>query len=469
MSTLNPTPTHEESPAVQQVLEEARARRVHGLDSRERIVEIAVGGCFLAAAVALAVLGHSGRVFDWSAAAMVILSLGAASMVMFEVGATYTMPVQLFFVPMLFVLPPETVPLCVGAALILPKLVEALLGRRPLGRSFLALGDSWFAIGPALVLTLAGTGAPDGHDWLVYVVALAAQFGIDFAAAWLREFLNGGTSLRDQLRESSWVNLVDSLLAPVGLAVAFAAYGRPWVVLLALPLTALMALFARERRARMDYVLELGRAYRGTALVLGDVVEADDAYTGRHSAGVVDLAVEVAAELRLGPAARRNVEFGALLHDVGKIAVPKHIINKPGPLDEDEWAIVRRHTLEGQKLLDQIGGFMKDVGKVVRASHERFDGGGYPDGLAGDKIPLEARVVCCCDAFSAMTTDRSYRRGRPARAALEELRACSGTQFDPDVAAAVIAVVERRLAAKPPPDEITLGPAAAELPTLAIP
>jgi putative nucleotidyltransferase with HDIG domain len=333
----------------------------------------------------------------------------------------------------------------------------------------MALGDTWFAIGPAAVLTIAGTGAPNGHDWPVYVVALAAQFGVDFAAASLREFLNGGTSLSDQLRESSWVNLVDSLLAPIGLALAFAAYNRPWVVLLALPLTALMALFARERRARMDYVLELGRAYRGTALVLGNVVEADDAYTGRHSAGVVDLAVEVAAELRLGPAARRNVEFGALLHDVGKIAVPKEIINKPGSLDEHEWKVMRRHTLEGQKLLDQIGGFMKDVGKVVRASHERFDGGGYPDGLAGEQIPLEARVVCCCDAFSAMTTDRSYRRGRPARAALAELRACSGTQFDPTVARAVIAVVERRLAAESPADEITLGPSSAELPTLAVP
>ena len=81
----------------------------------------------------------------------------------------------------------------------------------------------------------------------------------------------------------------------------------------------------------------------------------------------------------------RNVEFGALLHDVGKIAVPKEIINKPGPLDDDEWAIMRRHTIEGQKLLDQIGGFMKDVGVIVRASHERFDGCGYPDGLAGGR------------------------------------------------------------------------------------
>jgi putative nucleotidyltransferase with HDIG domain len=392
----------------------------------------------------------------------VVVSLAAASTVVFEVGATYTMPVQLVFVPMLFVLPPEFAPLCVTAALMLPKLAGALIGRRPPGRALMAFGDSWFAIGPALVLVLASPGAPDGHDWPIYLAALLAQFAVDFSASSVREFLNGSASLGDQLRESRWVYLVDSLLAPLGLAVAFAAYERPWIVLLALPLTALMAVFARERRERMDYVVELGRAYRGTALVLGDVVEADDAYTGQHSASVVDLAMEVAEELRLDRSQRRNVEFGALLHDVGKIAVPKEIINKPGPLDEGEWAIIRTHTLEGQKMLDQIGGFMKDVGVVVRASHERFDGGGYPDGLAGEQIPLEARVVCACDAFSAMTTDRSYRRGRPAPAALEELRACSGTQFDPVVVAAVETVVERRLAAKQPLDEITLDPAAAE-------
>lgn len=459
MSTLDTTASYEE----------ARTRRVSRLTRRERVVEVAVGGCFLLAALALVLLGDGGRPFRWGDAAIAVISLGAASMVVFEVGSTYTMPVQLVFVPMLFVLPPDAVPLCVGIALMLPKLAEAVLGRRPLGRAFMAFGDSWFALGPALVLILAGVGPPDGHDWPVYVLALAAQFAIDFAASSIRDFLNGGASLLEQLRESSWVYLVDSLLAPVGLAVAFAASARPWIVLLALPLTALMAVFAQERRARMDYVLELGRAYRGTALVLGDVVEADDAYTGQHSAGVVDLAVEVAEELGLGPAALRNVEFGALLHDVGKITVPKEIINKPGPLNEHEWEIMRRHTLEGQQLLDQIGGFMREVGTIVRASHERFDGGGYPDGLASEAIPFEARVVSCCDAFSAMTTDRSYRRARPEEAALDELRRCAGTQFDPRVVDAVVAVVARREQTRPVAEELMLDPASARASALLVP
>jgi putative nucleotidyltransferase with HDIG domain len=333
----------------------------------------------------------------------------------------------------------------------------------------MAFGDSWFALGPAVVFVLAGDHAPDGRDWPLYALALAAQFAVDFAASSIRDFLNGGASLRKQVRESGWVYLVDALLAPVGLAVAFAASARPWIVLLALPLTALMGIFARERRARMDYVIELGRAYRGTALVLGDVVEADDAYTGMHSASVVDLAVAVAEELGLDIAARRNVEFGALLHDVGKLSVPKEIINKPGPLDDAEWEIMHQHTIEGQKLLDQIGGFMGEVGTIVRASHERFDGGGYPDGLAGDAIPFEARVVACCDAFSAMTTDRSYRKARPFQEALDELRRCAGSQFDPRVVAALISVVERREQTKPAPDEITLDPASAAAPALLTP
>jgi HD-GYP domain-containing protein (c-di-GMP phosphodiesterase class II) len=107
---------------------------------------------------------------------------------------------------------------------------------------------------------------------------------------------------------------------------------------------------------------------------------------------------------------------------------------------------MRTHTVLGQDMLDRVGGWLGDVGVVVRASHERWDGSGYPDGLAGDAIPLAARIVSCCDAYSAMTTDRSYRAARPVADALAELRACAGTHFDPAVAAATCAVVQRRAA-----------------------
>jgi HD-GYP domain-containing protein (c-di-GMP phosphodiesterase class II) len=191
----------------------------------------------------------------------------------------------------------------------------------------------------------------------------------------------------------------------------------------------------------MDQALELSSAYRGTAILLGDVVEHDDDYTGAHSRDVVELAVAVGRRLRLSATQLRNLEFGALLHDVGKIAVPNEIINKPGPLDEDEWAIMHRHTIEGQRMLESVGGVLTDVGIIVRASHERYDGGGYPDGLVGAAIPIEARICSACDAFSAMTTDRSYRAALPLEMAIAELRANAGSQFDPAVVDALIAEV----------------------------
>jgi HD-GYP domain-containing protein (c-di-GMP phosphodiesterase class II) len=164
-----------------------------------------------------------------------------------------------------------------------------------------------------------------------------------------------------------------------------------------------------------------------------------------HALRVAALSVRVGTALGLRPPELETLELGAKLHDVGKLTVPRSILAKPGPLDDDEWAIMRRHTIEGQRLLDKVGGFMREVGLVVRSSHERFDGGGYPDGLSGEDISLEARIVSCCDAFSAMTTDRSYRKARSAGDALDELRRCAGSQFDPAVVDAVETVVSRRL------------------------
>jgi HD-GYP domain-containing protein (c-di-GMP phosphodiesterase class II) len=173
------------------------------------------------------------------------------------------------------------------------------------------------------------------------------------------------------------------------------------------------------------------------------VVETDDAYTGGHSREVVEIVLAVSDELRLDPGSRRRAEFAALLHDVGKIRIPKTIIHKPGPLDDDEWALMRMHTLEGEAMLKRVGGLLGDVGRIVRSCHERWDGGGYPDGLAADEIPIEARIVCAADALSAMTTHRSYRAARSLGEALTELELCAGSQFDPRVVDAVVAVARR--------------------------
>ena len=271
-------------------------------------------------------------------------------------------------------------------------------------------------------------------------------------ATWyLRERLHGGASCSEQLAEARWVYRVDALLTPVGLAFAIAAVEFGWAVLLVLPLFVLLLIFAREREERIDSLLELSDAYRGTAKVLGRMVEHDDAYTGFHTRGVFELSIDVAAELGLDPTQRRNVEFGALLHDIGKITIPNEIINKPGPLTDDEWTIIKTHTIEGQRILEEIGGLMSEIGGIIRSAHERFDGTGYPDGLAGEEIPAESRVVFACDAYNAMTTDRPYREARTPHEALAELRENAGTQFDPTVVEALARVIERELAGTPAP------------------
>jgi HD-GYP domain-containing protein (c-di-GMP phosphodiesterase class II) len=144
---------------------------------------------------------------------------------------------------------------------------------------------------------------------------------------------------------------------------------------------------------------------------------------------------------------RRNLEFGARLHDVGKIAIPKEIINKPGKLDAAEWELIKTHTVKGQAMLQRVGGFMLDVGLIVRSHHERWDGRGYPDGLIGAQTPLEARIVACCDAWNAMQTDRSYRAALPHAAAVAQMVENAGTQFDPDVVSALLAIVGAPLTA----------------------
>jgi HD-GYP domain-containing protein (c-di-GMP phosphodiesterase class II) len=197
--------------------------------------------------------------------------------------------------------------------------------------------------------------------------------------------------------------------------------------------------FSQERQVRIDHALELSNAYRGTALLLGDVVEADDAYTGSHSRDVVSLVLDVCDRLQVGGRERRDAEFAALLHDVGKIKIPAEIINKPAKLTDEEFAVIKTHTLEGERLLSQVGGLLGNVGRIVRSCHEDWDGTGYPDGLVGEEIPLAARIVRCCDAYSAITTDRPYRKASSPQEAVAELRRCAGTDFDPEV---VVALVE---------------------------
>jgi putative nucleotidyltransferase with HDIG domain len=429
-------------------LEDFAERRPTQMDERQFKVESLVALSLALVATVLAAADHSH--VRPGVALVLIGALALVQRIDFEVGSGYTVPTQLVFVPMLFLLPAGVIPSAVAVAMVLDRLPDMLRGRVHRERALVSVSDAWFAVGPALVFLVADPGAPAAADWPVYLAALLAQFTFDGVASSIRSSAGLGTGLLAHVRELRVVWTVDALLAPIGLMAAVSA--TTWGTLgflLVIPLAALLRVFAGERHARLAQALELSSTYRRVALLLGDLIGDDDEYTGAHSKGVVELSIAIADELNVSAHENYLVEFGALLHDVGKIAIPKSIINKPGKLDDDEWRIMKTHTIEGQRMLDQVGGSLQDVGLVVRASHEAWDGSGYPDGLAGDQIPLAARIVSCSDAFSAMTTDRSYRAAMSVDVAIAELRRCSGTQFDPRVADAVVAVVGRLAVPQP--------------------
>jgi HD-GYP domain-containing protein (c-di-GMP phosphodiesterase class II) len=424
----------------QQLLAQAQVRRTARLSSPERRAAVVVAGLYALVALALLLwLPPDPGAVSPIAAVSCLAALALAAITEFDTADGVTAPTQLAFVPLLFALPLSTVPVAVPAVFALAKLPEVLRGELRPTRLLAVIPNSWFVVGPVLVLAAAGSPSPRTAGAAVLVAALAFQFAGDFAAAALRETLVRGASLREQLAEG-WVYGIDSALAPVGMLAAWALTDTPWAGAALLPLIGVLGVFARERRKRVGGLVELNSAYRGMALVLGEVVEHDDSYTGEHCRDVVAHALAAGARLGLSPDRMRNLEFAALLHDVGKVAIPKAIINKPGKLDAGEWALMKTHTIEGQRMLDRVGGFMSDVGRIVRWHHERWDGGGYPDGLAGADIPLEARIITACDSYNAMTTTRAYRAALPAEVAAQELRDCAGSQFDPEVVAAVLSV-----------------------------
>lgn len=170
-----------------------------------------------------------------------------------------------------------------------------------------------------------------------------------------------------------------------------------------------------------------------------DVVEAlavalleRDRYTGEHSESVVEMAGSVARSLGLSPVEIERVRAAALLHDVGKVAIPDAILHKPAPLDEQEWQLVAQHPVIGERILRVIPG-LGSVARIVRHEHESWNGTGYPDGLAGEAIPIGSRIILACDAYHAMTTDRPYRAAMSYGEAIEELLRSAGRQFDPRV------------------------------------
>ncbi|MDQ6606986.1 MAG: HD-GYP domain-containing protein [Actinomycetota bacterium] len=203
----------------------------------------------------------------------------------------------------------------------------------------------------------------------------------------------------------------------------------------------------KQERARSQ---ELQRSYVATVRALSNAVEARDAYTGKHAERVAAYGMEIARELHIPLADAPGTEFGFLLHDVGKVAIPDAILYKAGSLTEKERALMAQHPLIGADIIRGIE-FLGEAADVVRSHHERWDGRGYPDGLAGEKIPIAARVFAVADVLDALTSDRPYRPASPLSVAREMIVAESGSHFDPRVTEAFSAIPDatlRRIAAE---------------------
>jgi diguanylate cyclase (GGDEF)-like protein len=171
---------------------------------------------------------------------------------------------------------------------------------------------------------------------------------------------------------------------------------------------------------------------------------------GEHGNAVKSLALAVGQDIGLPPGELAAVSRASELHDVGKIAIPDAILTKPTPLDDEEWEFMRQHTILGERIVSAAPS-LASVGRLIRASHERWDGAGYPDGLREEEIPLAARIIFACDAYDAITAERPYSPARGPETALEELRRGAGTQFDPEVVNSV-----ERVLRSTPPDELSV-------------
>lgn len=203
----------------------------------------------------------------------------------------------------------------------------------------------------------------------------------------------------------------------------------------------LREVFKQERARAQD----LRRSYRATVRALSNAVEARDAYTGKHAERVTAYGMELARAVGLPVEDSPQVEFGFLLHDIGKVAVPDAILFKTSKLTEEEYALIARHPIVGSEILRDVD-FIGEGKLVVRHHHERWDGTGYPDGLAGDDIPLVARVFAVADTLDALTTDRPYRPAADWQTARKEIHSAAGSQFDPAVVVAFEAISEETFA-----------------------
>jgi diguanylate cyclase (GGDEF)-like protein len=577
------------------LLEESWGERQRRPAHREVVVEFVAAVLFLAVAVPLALPALISHPADAGLAAMLVaLYALVAGAIGFPIGAGYLVPTYLVLVPMLLLLPPASVPLLAAVGGVVASLGRLAAGRARPGNVLFAIPNAWYALGPAIVLMVAGTHHAQAVTAAVYLAAFVAGSVVDLVTSTLREAAALMIAPRIQFRVTAQVWLLDACVAPLGLMLAVAARHDHIALLSVLPLGALLLLLQRDRDQRIvqaherlelaltdsltrlgnrrklaaDLIERIETASHATPLVLmvfdldgfksyndtfghmagdallarmgsklvevaaptgvayrlgGDefcvllpaqpqevpsamarmtdalredgerfsisasggavllpheassaeyalqladermylrkaqrrpsvareqtrdvlvrIMQAKQPGLTDHTSHVSRLAVAVARRLELDGEEIDEVARAADLHDIGKVGIPDAILEKPGSLDAAEWELVRQHTLLGERILSAAAA-LRPVARIVRSSHERWDGRGYPDGLAGDAIPLAARIVAVCDAYDAMVSSRCYREALSPAAAREELIQEAGRQFDPGVVGIVLDAIE---------------------------
>ena len=363
-------------------------------------------------------------------------------------------------------------PIAIAAALGTGVICGALAPRNPVVKTIFNSGMFGLSITAAVLAYSAVTGAsllaPEADFGLVNPVGLT----VGLLAASLAYLIVNFLLLSSTVHFASGVPLRETIIelfAKIALLqflyVGLAAVG--YVLLVAVSPVALILLTVPLLVARqaLRSVEERQAAFDRMVRVFVKAIEVKDGYTRGHAERVADLSVMVAARMGLTYEERQLIRYGAILHDVGKIGVSLGILCKAGPLTDDEFVEMKAHPEIGAEMLDDID-FLKPALSIVRHHHERLDGRGYPAGLAGDEIPLLARIVTAVDAFDAMTSTRSYRRALPIDVALAELEAHAGTQFDTEVVGHLVTLI-REEGWEITDEPVATAPVAAPIPIVA--
>jgi HD domain len=438
-----------------------RQRLAAPMEDRESVVVGTLALGYLAAALALAFALPAGRELE----PLVVLGLFAAyvgvSLIRFDVGAGYVSAEQLVYVPLLFFAPLPLVLLLVPAAFLLSDLPDILAGRAHRDRWMNALADSWYVIGSVAVLGLFAPGSAQPELAPVYLAALAAQVGLGTSAALAREYFVGRLSVRDELRSAAAAYQLDVLLSPVGLALALAAAELGPVALLGLaPLAGGLVWLSRFHRERCDRLVAEHEAY--WRRFLRDARRLERSATLHVSEDwrcMPELALAVGAELRLDMEARASVAQAAQAAS-RRIKLAAHVqaegrehahaaerrLRLAAALIEGRLYQARADGIASRRVFDRF----RDQAELVRLSSERFDGRGSPEGLRGEEIPLGARILACCGAYSSMTAGADDRAPMSAEIAVEELRRAAGTRFDPAIVGALSRALRHEELGEPP-------------------